>query len=132
MVTAVNLGVLLVVAAGEGMTPTRKDRGGDRGRGSPSLGLRSFRRAESTRAPRGSPGWGPPLASLGSLVLCKHLTSRVTPSVPELAPGAELRGAPASDQNPDLGGPPTTHNPQPDAKGASKTRPGALPAWHSG
>lgn len=45
----------MVFAAGEGVTPTRKDRCSHRGKGFPSPEFRLFQRAESTVSPSGEP-----------------------------------------------------------------------------
>lgn len=60
-VTAVTLGVPMVLATGEGVTPTGNDRCGDRGRGSPSTGFRSLQRVESAVSPSAEPQTGSPV-----------------------------------------------------------------------
>lgn len=60
-VTAVTLGVPMVLAAGEGVTPAGNDRCGDRGRASHSTGFRSLQRVESAVSPSVEPQTGSPI-----------------------------------------------------------------------
>lgn len=75
-VTAVTLGVLMALAAGEGVTPTGNDRYGDRGRWSPSAGFRSLQRVESAISPSREPQTGSPIGNPCPYSEC--LNSRAT------------------------------------------------------
>lgn len=57
-VTAVTLGVPMVLAAGEGVTPTGNDRCGDRGRGAPLYRIQIPPKGGVCRKPLcGAPNW---------------------------------------------------------------------------